>query len=210
MGLMKKVLVFTVALLVAASAMLFGFMGGGRQTALAGDTECRGTLGAVTIVGSLIVPDDATCTLDGTTIQGAVVVKSRATLIATAITATGGIQAQSATKVMICDSVIGNSVSLSKGGDFGGSVGLHNNKINGDIQLQDNRHPIQLLSNLVSGSIAAQGNSDGLDITGNGTMKDPVNGIQCQDNMPAPTGSGNVAHQFQGQCPSPQFGTTTP
>ncbi len=210
MGLMRKVLVFSVALLFAASAMLFGFMGMGHQSALAGDTECRETLGAVTINGNLIVPDDATCTLNGTQVQGAVVVKSRATLIATSITATGGIQAQSATKVMICDSVIGNSVSLGKGGDFGGSVGLHNNQINGDIQLQDNRHPIQLLNNRVSGSIAAQGNTAGLDITGNGTMTVPVNGIQCQDNMPAPTGSSNVAHQFQGQCPSPQFGTTTP
>jgi hypothetical protein len=111
---------------------------------------------------------------------------------------------------MICNSTIGNSVSLTKGGDFGGSIGLHGNEINGDVQLQDNRHPIQLLSNLISGSIAAQGNTAGVNITGNGTEFAPVNGIQCQDNRPAPTGSANWAHQFQGQCPAPQFGTTIP
>ncbi len=210
MGLMRNVIVLSVALLVAASAMLFGFVGGGRQTALAGDTECRGAMGAETVAGNLIVPDDATCTLSGTTIQGAVVVKSRASLFASYITVTGGVQSQSATTIMICNSTIGNSLSLSKGGDFGGSIGLHSNQINGDIQLQDNRHPVQLLSNLVSGSIAAQGNTAGLDIKGNGTELDPVNGVQCQDNMPAPTGSGNFAHQFQGQCPAPQFGTTIP
>lgn len=37
--------------------------------ASAGDFECRGTLGAVTVVGSVIVPDDATCTLDGTSVR---------------------------------------------------------------------------------------------------------------------------------------------
>ncbi len=210
MGLMRKVLILSVALFVAASAMVFGFAGMGRQVALAGDTECRGTLGAVTIQGNVIVPDDSQCTLSGTNVQGAVVVKSRSTLIATGITATGGVQGQSATKVMICDSVIGNSISLTKGGDFGGSIGLHNNQINGDIQLQDNRQPIQLLHNSVSGSIAAQGNVAGVEIIGNGTELKPVNGVQCQDNMPAPEGSGNYAHQFQGQCPAPQFSTTIP
>ncbi len=212
MGLMKKMLVFSVALLVAASAMLFGFAGMGRQTALAGDTECRGTLGAVTIQGNVIVPDHTECTLSGTNVQGAVVVKSRASLFATTITATGGVQSQGAKTIMICNSTIGNSVSLSKGWEAvnGGSIGLHSNKINGDIQLQDNRQPIQLLHNSVSGSIAAQGNTAGVEITGNGTMAAPVNGIQCQDNMPAPEGSDNYAHQFQGQCPAPQFGTTIP
>lgn len=210
MKLLRKLTVLTVALFTAASMMLFGLVWLDAPTARAGDTECRETLGAVTVVGNLIVPDDATCTLNGTRVEGSIVVKSRASLFASGATVTGGVQAQSATTVMICNSFIGNSVSLSKGGDFGGSIGLHSNEINGDVQLQDNRHPIQVWGNLISGSIGAQGNTAGVELTDNGTDLAPVNGIQCQDNTPAPAGSGNWAHQFQGQCPAPQFGTTVP
>jgi hypothetical protein len=90
---LRKLTVLTVALFTAASMMLFGFVWLDTPTVRAGDFECRETLGADTIVGNLIVPDDATCTLNGTQVQGSIVVKSRATLMASQITVSGGIQA---------------------------------------------------------------------------------------------------------------------
>ncbi len=200
MGLMRKVIVLSVALLVAASAMLFGFVGFDRQTALAGDTECRGTLGEVTIVGNLIVPDDASCVLVGTEVQGTIVVKSRANLEATNVTATGGLQGESPASVVVRDSSFGNSISIRKAEDVnnpnGGRIEISRTYVSGDIQLEDNREPISLNGNEIVGSVQANKNVAGLEITGNVIG----NGLQCQDNMPAPVGGGNIAKQKQGQC----------
>ncbi len=163
--------------------------------AQAGDYECRGTLGAVTVVGTVIVPDDATCTLEGTSIQGGVTVKSRATLNATGINTTGSIQGESPTKVDVRSSTIGNGVSMSKGGEFG-SLSLDSSKVAGDVQFADNRGTVAINSNTVGGSVQANKNTGGLTITANRI----TNGLQCQDNDPFPTGGGNSAAQRQGQC----------
>jgi hypothetical protein len=163
--------------------------------AQAGDYECRGTLGAVTVVGTVIVPDDAICTLEGTSIQGGVTVKSRATLVATGIDTTGSIQGESPTKVEVRDSVIGNGVSLVKGGELG-SLSLEGSEVTGDVQFADNRGTVAINANTVGGSVQANKNTGGLTITANQI----VNGLQCQDNTPFPTGGGNIAAQKQGQC----------
>jgi hypothetical protein len=161
----------------------------------AGDFECRGTLGAVTVVGSVIVPDDATCTLEGTDVQGGITVKSRATLVATGVELTGTISGESPTKVDVRGSTIGNGVSLSKGGELG-SLSLVASDVTGDVQFADNRGTVEIDDNDVGGSIQANKNTGGLVVTGNRI----INGLQCQDNTPAPTGGGNIAAQKQGQC----------
>ncbi len=202
---MRNLVAFGIAAVMALATMTFG-----APSALAGDTECRGTLGAVTIVGNLIVPDDATCILVGTQVQGAIVVKSRANLDATNVTATGGLQGESPASVVISGSSFGNSISLRKAEDVNnpaaGKIDISGTYINGDVQLEDNREPISLRNNEIVGSVQANKNVGGVEITGNLIG----NGLQCQDNTPAPVGSGNIAKQFQGQCPSPQFGTTAP
>ncbi len=194
--------------MMSLAVMLLGLGWLTTPAALAGDFECREFLGAVTIVGNLIVPDDATCILIGTQVEGSIVVKSRANLHADNINVTGGVSGQSAAIVEICDSYIGNGVSLSKGEDLGlgGYIDIHRSEITGSIQLQDNRYPVTIDDNDVSGSIEASKETGGLHISRN-TIG---GGLSCQDNMPAPTGSDKIANQFQGQCPSPQFGTTTP
>ncbi len=162
----------------------------------------------MTVTGNLIVPDDATCILIGTEVQGSIVVKSRANLHANNINVTGGVSGQSAAIVEICDSYIGNGISLSKGEDLGlgGYIDIHRSQVTGSIQLQDNCYPVTIDDNEVTGSIEASKQTGGLEISRNLLG----GGLQCQDNNPLPTGSDNVAKQFQGQCPSPQFGTTTP
>ncbi len=164
--------------------------------AWAGDTECRGSLGAVTVVGNVIVPDDATCDLTGTTVQGAVVVKSRTTLNATGATATGGVQGESPSTVNISDSTFGNGITISKAELNNGHITIRTSDITGDIQVADNRNPVTLDGNDVTGSVQANKNVGGLTIINNRID----NGLQCQDNTPPPTGGGNIAVQKQGQC----------
>ncbi len=200
----------TLAAPAIATALAFSATLVGSPSALAEDFECRDEVGAVTIVGNLIVPDDATCVLVGTEVQGNIVVKSRANLDASGVTATGGVQGESPARVEIRRSTLGNSVSLRKAEDVtppdDGELAVINSFVKGDIQLEENREPIRLEGSEVVGSIQANKNTGGVEITGNLIG----NGLQCQDNTPPPIGSGNVAKQFQGQCPSPAFGTTSP
>lgn len=180
---------------LALTALTVGTGVATAPAAHAGDFECRGTLGAVTVVGSVLVPDDATCVLDGTSVQGSVVVKSRATLRATGITLTGTVAGEGPGTVDVRSSSIGNGFSITKGEPVG-SVTLASSSVTGDVQLADNRGPAELSDNEVGGSIQADKNTGGLTIRANRI----VNGLQCQDNFPAPTGGGNVAAQKQGQC----------
>lgn len=165
---------------------------GATTHAYAADTECRGTYGAVTLVGNVLVPDDSSCTLLGTTVEGAVVVKSRASLNADGVSISNGIQGESPARVVLTQSEIGNSVSLRKGGE----VRVESSMVNGDIQLEENVGPIAISSNGVVGSVQANKNRGGLSLWSN-TIG---NGLSCQDNTPPPTGGNNIAKQKQGQC----------
>lgn len=179
----------TAALAVAGSVAL-------ASPVMAGDLECRGTIGAVTVTGNLLVPDDATCVLDGTSVMGAIVVKSRSTLQATGIEATGGLQGESPSTVVARNSEFGNGIALMKAELNNGFIELTGNTVKGDAQLAENRNPIRLEGNDVLGSVQAETNTGGIEITGNLIG----NGLQCQANTPAPVGGGNVAKQKQGQC----------
>ena len=193
---MRKILVSCMAMVMALGGLLST-----APAALAEDFECRGTLGAVTIVSNLIVPDDATCILVGTQVQGNIVVKSRANLDATGVTVTGGLQGESPASVVIDGgSRFGNSISLRKAEDVNnpaaGKIDISQTYVNGDLQLEENREPISLRDNDIVGSVQANKNTGGLEITGNRIG----NGLQCQDNTPPPVGGGNIAKQKQGQC----------
>ncbi len=191
----------TILSLCLAMVLAMGGLLASAQVARAGDFECRGTLGPVTIVGNLLVPDDATCVLTGTQVQGSIMVKSRANLEATGATVTGGLQGESPASVLIGgDSRFGNGISLRKAEDVNnpaaGKIDISATYVNGDLQLEENREPISLRDNEIVGSVQANKNTGGLEITGNQIG----NGLQCQDNNPPPVGGGNVAKQKQGQC----------
>ncbi len=184
-----------------AIALMLGGLLSYTPAAHAADFECREAVGALTIVGNLIVPDDATCTLSGTQVQGSIVVKSRANLDATGATVTGGLQGESPASVVVKGgSSFGNGISVRKAEDVNnpaaGRIDISETTVTGDLQLEENREPISLNANEIVGSIQANKNTGGLEITGNQIG----NGLQCQDNNPFPTGGGNVAKQKQGQC----------
>ncbi|MDP9428930.1 MAG: hypothetical protein M3Q47_08680 [Actinomycetota bacterium] len=186
----------TITRLAAVSTMALATTVGLAGPALAEDYECRGTVAAVTLVGNVIVPDDAVCTLNGTHVQGNIVVKSRSTLNATDVTATGGLQGESPSTVVVRGSAFGNSISLRKAELGNGQIEISSTQVTGDVQFEENRNPIRLENNDITGSVQANKNTGGLEITGNRIG----NGLQCQDNRPAPLGGDNIAKQKQGQC----------
>lgn len=199
-GTIKRLVRLTSAVIVVVLLLTSFSIAFDQYNALAEDFECRETLGAVTIIGNLLVPDDATCVLNGTYVQGNVVVKSRANLSATGVTVTGGLQGESPASVVIRPSQFGNGISVRKAEDVNnptaGLIEISGTTVTGDIQLEENREPVSLRNNDIVGSIQANKNTGGLEITGNQIG----NGLQCQANNPPPTGGGNVAKQKQAQC----------
>lgn len=128
--------------------------------------------------------------------QGTIVVKSRSTLYATGVAVTGGLQGESPSTVIVRGSSLGNGISLSKAELNRGQIEISATTVTGDVQLQENRNPIRLENDDIAGSVQANEKPGGLEITGNRIG----NGLQCQDNRPAPVGGGNIATQKQGQC----------
>ncbi len=186
----------TISRLAAVSAIALAATVGVATPALAEDYECRGTVDAVSLVGNVIVPDDAVCTLNGTYVQGSIVVKSRSALNATGVTVTGGLQGESPSTVIIRGSEFGNGISIRKAELGNGQIEISGTTVTGDVQFEENRNPVRLENNDIVGSVQANKNTGGLEITGNRIG----NGLQCQDNDPPPVGGGNLAKQKQGQC----------
>lgn len=163
---------------------------------LAGDDyECRGPLGAVTVDGDLIVPDDATCTLDRTRVRGNVVVKSRATLRATGVKVRGGVQSEGAASVVLEEATIAKDVQLSKG-EPDGAVTISACQLKGNVQLEANRGPITVEKSRIAGSLQLSKNTGGIALARNHIG----NTLQAQDNDPPPVGEGNAAREKKGQC----------
>jgi hypothetical protein len=131
--------------------------------AVAEERTCRGTLGAIT-VDNLRVPPSATCTLEGTRVKGTVKVERGGTLKATGIRVVGNVQGEGARSVVVRGSRIGGSYQLVQGR---GST-LRTTFVGGDVQLFENAGTISIVRNTIDGN------------------------LQCKENRPAPTGSGNV------------------
>ena len=175
---------------IFATALLA--LGAVSPAALAEETQCRGVIGAVTL-DNVFVPDGAFCTMTATTIKGNIVVGTSATLSAVRVSVNGNIQAEGATRV----SVGGNS---SIGGSFqvvqGGAASLDRSRVNGGVLVDSNRGQIVITRNSVGASVQAFQNVGGVRIANN-----TLNGnLQCKENAPAPTGSGNRAALKEDQC----------
>lgn len=142
---------------------MLGFGLVGTGSAHAEEVACRGTLGAVT-VDNLRVPQDATCTLNGTRIQGTLKIETGGRLTASGISVIGNVQAEGHRSVVVLRSTVGGSVQLKQGG----GARLGGNQVGQDVQSFTNRGTQSFTSNRINGN------------------------LQCKENVPAPTGGGNV------------------
>jgi hypothetical protein len=169
----------TAALLAAAPAM-------------AEEYRCTGKVGAVAL-DNVFVPDGASCVLDRTRMNGSVVVGSGARLQAMSVAINGNLQAEGAASVALQGySTVGGSVQIVQGG----SATVERARINGDLQFESNSRAISAASNTIGGSLQAFQNVGGVTLVNN-RMK---GNMQCKENYPAPTGSGNVSPSKEDQC----------
>ncbi len=141
--------------------------------ALAEETSCRGMIGART-VDNLRVTSGESCTLEGTTVKGTIKVERGATLQARGVKVIGNIQAENHRYVSVTGSSrVNGSLQVKQGG----GANVDRSIFGSDVQFFTN-----------SGAISITGNR----IDGN---------LQCKENRPAPTGSGNVVQgNKEDQC----------
>lgn len=156
-------------------------------------SDCRGVLGAVT-VEFVSVPLGATCTLEGTDVTGNVQVQEGGRLIARNASIGGSVQADRPQEVRLgqATTVVG-SVQV-KGG---AAVSVNDASITGDLQFDDNPGSVEARRNRVGGSTQVMANRGVTVLDANQISGD----LQCKDNLPAPTGGGNVVGgNKQDQC----------
>lgn len=142
--------------------------------ASAEERVCHGSIGATT-VDNLRVPTGATCSLTGTDVEGTVKVERGGRLVASTVRVVGNIQSEGHTSVSVGSSTVGGSIQLKQGG----GASIRANRVTGDVQSFTNRGTQVISSNRINGN------------------------LQCKENVPAPTGSGNiVGGNKEDQCRS--------
>lgn len=159
-----------------------------------GNVVCVG----LTLVGlnldSVIVPDNASCTMIGTTMNGSVEVGANSSLVAQDVNITGNLLSDSAARLDIGGaSRVGGSIQVQRGA-AASIVGV---TTTGSMQITAMTGPVTASGNRLGGNIQILANRGGVTLNNNVT---PGGVMQCKDNLPAPTGSGNVASQKQDQC----------
>lgn len=189
---MKKLPLSLGSLITGATLLAFT----GAAEAQPTNVVCRGSLGAVT-VDNLEVPEFASCVLTGTIVLGSIDVAPGARLTADAVTVRGNIQASEARSVIIRSSSVAGSVEIVQGG----VARVLRTSVGGNIKVADQSGAVAIVGNRVgvgvAGDVEAQSNFGGTTISTN-----RIGGnLMCQDNLPAPTGSGNVvAGNKEEQC----------
>ena len=168
----------------------------------ADDRRCRGSIGAVSVDGNVIVPQGATCTLRGTQVDGNVLVKARAKLVARGVRVGGNIQAVNHRNVVVVPRrVNGRTVRSRVGGDiqlFSGRYGhVRKAVIGGNLQVKQNSQRQVARGNVVDGDLQAFSNKGGFRIYNN-----RIDGnLQCKSNNPRPYGGKNrVQGNKEDQC----------
>ncbi len=165
----------------------------GNNTALADDYPCTGTVGAIT-VDNLRVPQNATCTLEGTQVEGNIFVETNATLHAYTVAVNGNIQAENAAVVNVYPgSFVGGSIQIVQSG----AADIQGVDINSDLYFDDNDLFLNAANNTIGGNLQAFRNTGGISIISN-----TIDGnLQCKENVPPPTGGGNIVQgSLEDQC----------
>ena len=153
-------------------------------SASAEEYTCRGSVGARTL-DNVRVPQGATCILDGTRVEGTITVQRAAALRARGVSVIGNVQGENAALVVVAQgSRIGGSVQVVQGG----AARVVGSRVTGDIQYDEQARALKVIRNRVGGSVQVMQNTGGVEISRN-----TIDGnLQCKENIPAPTGGGNV------------------
>jgi hypothetical protein len=155
--------------------------------ARAGDVYCPPSLGPVTIDGNVRV--DGGCTLDRTNVDGNVFVQRDGNLVAKRANVGGNVQTDGdgPRRVRLIRTDVGGSVQLEKLVAPQPSI-LDRSRVGGSVQAKENRSPIAVLDNVVGADVQAFSNRGGVRVE----LNEIDGNLQCKENVPAPTGYGNV------------------
>lgn len=162
---------------------------------LAGNVTCDGLRIGAIVLDTVTVPAGAVCMLEGTRLIGSILVGPNARLTADGVQVDGNLQSDGASSTVVGGaSRFGGSVQVKQGG----SASIGGASITGDLQIDAMAEPVSAVANTIGGNLQALGNLGGLVLSAN-----RMGGVlQCKENLPAPTGSGNVATLKEDQCRS--------
>lgn len=158
-----------------------------------GNVTCVGLSLVGLNLDSVIIPDNASCTLIGSTMNGTVQIGNNARLIAQHLVITGNLIGDGAAEVSLSGtSRVGGSVQLNGGA----AASISGVDIGGSLQIDAMPGAVSATGNQIRGNTQVIANLGGVTLTGNNML----GVLQCLGNQPAPTGSGNMAAQKEGQC----------
>lgn len=142
----------------------------------AADARRVSTAAGTVVIGNVQVKRRAESRLENTTIGGSVQVEEAgASIVATDIRVTGDVQVVKATSADLTRAVV-----------------------NGDVQFSENTGALRSDAAVVDGNMQIEKNRGGVLLTANRVRQT----LECKENVPAPTGTGNVAGEKKEQCRS--------
>lgn len=177
---------------VYLSALGLALLSAGVSIVHAETTTCVGTIGKQ-MLDNIVVPPNSACTLQGTRANGTVKVETGATLRANAVRINGNIQGEGARSVSVTrGSIVGGNIQLVQGQ----SVSIDRVRVIQSLLVDENRSRIKLTNNRIEGNLQAFQNTGGIQISMNVIGEN----LQCKENIPPPTGGGNIAGSKEDQC----------
>jgi hypothetical protein len=137
---------------------------------------------------------DRTCTFTNVRIRGDLELGRGARLIAEELRVDGDLEADGAEELKLTRSWIGGDVAFEKGG----RVTILETRVGGKVEIKESRGRIDLRDNTVNDDVKLEKNREGPFTL----FRNRIDGkLECKDNVPAPTGSGNVVGEKEGgQC----------
>lgn len=132
-------------------------------------------------------------TRNGTFVDGDIQVKRRATARIESTTITGNLQIEeSGASLVSSGNRIGGDLQVKKAR----TASITSTSVNGNIQLEENSGLQSSTGANVRGNLQASKNLGGVRLNRNRVAQ----AMQCKENSPAPTGSGNIAGEKEDQC----------
>lgn len=150
-------------------------------------------IGSNSISGDLRIPPGAMCVLSDLTVTGHLVLGAGSSVTGSDVEVHGDVEAKHAADLTLTDALILGHFRFEEGG----SVALLRSRVRGKVELKGNLGAIELQDDVIEDDAKLEKNRYGpFRLVGN-----TVDGkLECKDNDPPPSGSGNVAEQLSGQC----------
>ena len=155
-------------------------------------SRCNGTIAAITVT-DVFVPRGASCILNGTRVRGNVQAKRRTVVSVENSTIRGNLPVEECGAALVAaDSRVGGDVQVEKAD----RATLTRVRLPGDVQRGENGGAVRAELLQVEGNMQVKKNRGGVLLLTNRIRQV----LECKENAPAPTGSGNVAGEKLEQC----------